>query len=258
MLVTDQSYKKTWSIQVKTNHTPKGFWLVNSDFKELVSPTHIYLFINLRGDDPPDYYVVPSRHVATHGTKKVRSTGPIWYGFSRKFAEHYHDWSVFGRPPPAAAMARDKAVSVTAFDFASELMGAKTFSDFVELSTAHARKQFETLTAQSKELTALAQKVATETDPQYGRSGVLGLARRSAYSALMLAARMTLLHLSVSSAMSLPNSPGVLPNAVPPRSASRALNLGSARLAFISLLSFSTISLGVFFGAPTPCHALAS
>ena len=50
-----------------------------------------------------------------------------------------------------------------AFDFASELMNAKTFSDFVEMSTAHARKQFETFTAQSKELATLAQKVATET-----------------------------------------------------------------------------------------------
>jgi phasin len=50
-----------------------------------------------------------------------------------------------------------------AFDFATELMGAKSFSEFVELSTAHARKQFEALTAQSKELAALAQKVATET-----------------------------------------------------------------------------------------------
>jgi phasin len=50
-----------------------------------------------------------------------------------------------------------------AFDFATELMSVKTFSDFVELSTAHTRKQFEALTAQSKELAALAQKVATET-----------------------------------------------------------------------------------------------
>ena len=50
-----------------------------------------------------------------------------------------------------------------AFDCASELMSAKSFSDFVELSTAHARKQFETLTAQSKELAALAQKVTAET-----------------------------------------------------------------------------------------------
>jgi phasin len=50
-----------------------------------------------------------------------------------------------------------------AFDFATELMNVKSFSDFVELSTQHARKQFETVTAQSKELAALAQKVATET-----------------------------------------------------------------------------------------------
>jgi len=32
----------------------------------------------------------------------------------------------------------------------------------VELSTAHARKQFETLSEQGKELATLAQKVATE------------------------------------------------------------------------------------------------
>ena len=49
-----------------------------------------------------------------------------------------------------------------AFDFAVELLSAKTLSEVIELSTAHARKQFEALTEQSKELAALAQKVATE------------------------------------------------------------------------------------------------
>jgi phasin len=49
------------------------------------------------------------------------------------------------------------------FDFYSEIMTAKSYSDVIELSTAHARKQFETFAAQSKELTALAQKVALET-----------------------------------------------------------------------------------------------
>jgi len=49
------------------------------------------------------------------------------------------------------------------FDFYGELMTVKSFSEVVELSTAHARKQFETVTAQTKDLTALAQKVATET-----------------------------------------------------------------------------------------------
>jgi phasin len=50
-----------------------------------------------------------------------------------------------------------------AFDFAGELLGVKSASEVVELSTTHARKQFETMTAQSKELTALAQKIAAET-----------------------------------------------------------------------------------------------
>jgi phasin len=48
-------------------------------------------------------------------------------------------------------------------DFYSELITVKSFSDVVQLSTAHARKQFETATAQTKELAALAQKVATDT-----------------------------------------------------------------------------------------------
>ena len=39
---------------------------------------------------------------------------------------------------------------------------------------------------------------------------------------------------------------------VPPNSAIRALILGSARAALVSWLSFSTISAGVAFGAPSP------
>jgi phasin len=49
------------------------------------------------------------------------------------------------------------------FDFYTELMTVKSFSEMIELSTAHARKQFEVATAQTKELSALAQKVTTET-----------------------------------------------------------------------------------------------
>jgi phasin len=53
-----------------------------------------------------------------------------------------------------------------AFDYAYKLMGVKSPSELVDLSTAHARKQFEAITAQTKELTDLAQKVTTEiTEP---------------------------------------------------------------------------------------------
>jgi phasin len=50
-----------------------------------------------------------------------------------------------------------------AFDFATQLMTVKSLSEMVELSTAHSRKQFEALTAQSKELVAIAQKAATDS-----------------------------------------------------------------------------------------------
>ena len=53
-----------------------------------------------------------------------------------------------------------------AFDFAGELITAKTLSEVIELSSAHARKQFETMSEQTKELATLLQKVATEaTEP---------------------------------------------------------------------------------------------
>ena len=49
-----------------------------------------------------------------------------------------------------------------AFDFYGELITAKSLSEVIEMSSAHARKQFEALTVQGKELSALAQKVATD------------------------------------------------------------------------------------------------
>jgi phasin len=56
-----------------------------------------------------------------------------------------------------------RANTNAAFDFAGQLVNVKSLSEVVELSTSYARKQFDAMTAQSKELTALAQKVATET-----------------------------------------------------------------------------------------------
>jgi len=50
----------------------------------------------------------------------------------------------------------------TAFEYAQELMGAKSPAEFVTLSTAHARKQVDTMITQAKELSVLAQKVSSE------------------------------------------------------------------------------------------------
>jgi phasin len=49
-----------------------------------------------------------------------------------------------------------------AFDFARQLARVTSPSEFFELSTAQVRKQVETLTKQTRDLTQLAQKVTTQ------------------------------------------------------------------------------------------------
>lgn len=49
-----------------------------------------------------------------------------------------------------------------AFEFASDLFKVKSLSETIELQSTFARKQLETLQAQSKDLSSLAQKVAND------------------------------------------------------------------------------------------------
>jgi phasin len=56
-----------------------------------------------------------------------------------------------------------KANTTASLDFAQELFGVKSPAEALELWTSHTRKQFETLSAQAKELAEIGQKVATET-----------------------------------------------------------------------------------------------
>lgn len=56
-----------------------------------------------------------------------------------------------------------RANSNAAFDLFGEVLSAKSLSEVVELYTSFARAQFDTVSAQTKELADHAQKVATET-----------------------------------------------------------------------------------------------
>jgi phasin len=66
-----------------------------------------------------------------------------------------------------------------AFDFAQKLLSVKSPSELVELSNEHARKQFETLTAQIKELAELGQKVTIATTEPL-KAGMSGFSNRAA------------------------------------------------------------------------------
>ena len=56
-----------------------------------------------------------------------------------------------------------KANTGATLDLAQSLVGVKSPTEAVELWTSHAKQQFETFTANARELAELAQKVATET-----------------------------------------------------------------------------------------------
>ena len=60
------------------------------------------------------------------------------------------------------AAPKAKTTERAAFDSIQELLGAKSPSQLIELSTAQMRRQFELVSTQNKELCALAQEMATE------------------------------------------------------------------------------------------------
>jgi len=72
-----------------------------------------------------------------------------------------------------------RANTNAAFDFAAELLGARTLAQMVEISTSHTRKQIEQMTEQAKELTSLAQKVATTTAEPL-KDGLSSLVKKAA------------------------------------------------------------------------------
>lgn len=72
-----------------------------------------------------------------------------------------------------------RANSNAAFDFAAELMGARTLAQIVEIATSHTRKNIEQMTEQVKELASLAQKVANTTaEPM--KDGLSNLVKKAA------------------------------------------------------------------------------
>jgi phasin len=59
-----------------------------------------------------------------------------------------------------------------AFDYTHELLGVKSASEFIELSTAQMRKQFEIVSGQNKELCTLAQEMAAQSRQAYPRRSI--------------------------------------------------------------------------------------
>jgi hypothetical protein len=107
LLVTDQHCQTAWSVQVKTNRTAANFWLVGAHTAKLKSPTHVYVFVNLKGEQKPDYLVVPSEHMATNVNYEKATSGSEWFSFARaNRIDETEGWSFFGSPWPAQELIR--------------------------------------------------------------------------------------------------------------------------------------------------------
>lgn len=97
LLVTDAGCNHAFSVQVKTNTTTFGFWLLNEKSRHLSSPTHLYVLINLRKNAPaPEYFIVPSQ-VLSNRVKVEKVKSGTFYSFANDdVAKKYQDrWDLF-------------------------------------------------------------------------------------------------------------------------------------------------------------------
>jgi hypothetical protein len=99
LLVTDHQCTKAWSVQVKTNRKAAKFWLLSRSAKELTAPSHVYVFVNLKGDQRPDYVVARSADVARSIKHKTSTTGSEWFEFRRPDNLNGDEgWAIFKEP----------------------------------------------------------------------------------------------------------------------------------------------------------------
>jgi hypothetical protein len=97
LLVTDQFCNKAWSVQVKAKRTAAKYWLVGKHASFLKSSSHLYVFVSLKGNDRPEYLVVPSVHVAKEMTTYKAKTKSEWYAFEKpKRSSNGEGWEAFG------------------------------------------------------------------------------------------------------------------------------------------------------------------
>jgi hypothetical protein len=117
LLITDQECQKAWSVQVKTNRKPASFWLLSKHALSLKSASHVYVFVNIRKENRPEYIVAPSEHVATKVVKFTSRKGSIWYSFSK--ADRLFEgegWEMFGDPHLVAVECENLSQGVASAD----------------------------------------------------------------------------------------------------------------------------------------------
>jgi hypothetical protein len=100
LLVAGPRGSHAFAVEVKTNATTFGFWLLNAGATEMKSESLIYALVNLRKSGP-EFYLVPSQFVARHVVVSMPSATRkgTWHSIYLNKVEKYRDnWGIFGNP----------------------------------------------------------------------------------------------------------------------------------------------------------------
>ena len=94
MMVSTPDLTKTTNVQVKTNKVQgtQSFWLLSREARNS-SPNLLYVFVNLRKNEKPNYYIVPSNRVAKEMDVE-HTKGGVWFSFARNERDK-NRWDLF-------------------------------------------------------------------------------------------------------------------------------------------------------------------
>jgi len=155
-------YRATGSKKSKTESAASSFATGNQTSKFQVpsfDPPHLEF---PKMEVPAGFHEIAEKTVsqAKDNWEKMKVvTEGVTDMFETSYATAGKGAAAYGLKVIAAARANANA----AFDYANGLLTVKSMSEAIELSATHACKQFDALSAQTKELAAVAQKVATAT-----------------------------------------------------------------------------------------------
>ncbi len=90
VFASQESDGVTRALQVKTSRGDSKSWMLNSKAETWKGPTRFYVFVNLRGLDPPEFHIVPSAVVA----RAVRDDHRAWLAGEKRSGGQRKDTSM--------------------------------------------------------------------------------------------------------------------------------------------------------------------
>jgi len=95
IMASTPDLKRTFNIQVKANKVggTQAYWLLDKNANRTESANLLYVFVNLKENAKPDFYIVPS-HVVAKNVEHSRAKNSEWWSFHRD--NKYKDrWDLF-------------------------------------------------------------------------------------------------------------------------------------------------------------------